>query len=430
MEFKNWLENTEMEDLEPIVANIKNYVLRSMQVEKGIVSFRFPDFNTHARIQQPMVLAASTLYSGNNLIEGWEKEGGKGVVATQAIAGSIGHWRPDQRSQFEKAMSGKNSLPARVGKEMGLLFEIEAFIYLLNKYKLQPISDKNLQYALTEQQRLQQLILGKLRNEKLASLVVEFIQIHAGGPPHGMAELMYQKTIQLIGKTCNVNAIEFMGGEGHGGEAYDRIRKDTADIRIGCDTFMPGQRSDIGFSMKAGTESEMHIKSLSTMRAVKLLGGKNWKTIAKRLKAQLDNPLFEDQEKKTAVIQTLGGLAQNLVGNRPKMFVKLLEMLLTGGRDTLPAARQLVRNLGGAGWSGALGMDFVTSDKEGRKLGPRLAANPEIIIGANNTYMFINYRLPKGGTNYGTTLKFEPSTDLTIIDVGVNNLTALGGRGY
>ena len=424
-------------ELESFFAGIKNYVLRSFQPSKGFAGFRFPDYTSlTAPGARPLALAASTIYPGQ-LIEGWEKEpGGKGGVALRAIAGSIGHWTDPQKEKFQRAMNAPKhfSLPAQVGREMGLLFEIEAFLYLVQKHGLTAIGGFDLQAGLAEQQRLEQQLNAKL-SKSLTALVMEFIRIHAGGPPHGMGEMMYQKTVALIGRNCQVNAIEFTGG---GGARYNRIKQDTADIRIGCDQFMQGQRSSIGWTMKAATEPEMSIRHLSMKKALQVLGGKKyWKQAVRMVKSTLDNPLMDPAEMRSDVIRTLVKLAQRRFAGNPTAFVRLLELLTTGGSDTLPAARNLARNLGGAGWSGAFGMDFGTGEGEGRKLSARLQANPTVTVDSNPTYMHITYRLPnkelaKGqkGTNFGTRLKFEPSTDLRTVEIWVNNMTALGGRGY
>jgi len=140
--FNDWISNDN--GLEEFFINIKNQVMRSVQTSQdGFVSFTFPAFQQQVNRPipsqiQPMALAAGMEYSGKSLLEIWDAEGRKGEVATKAIAGSIGHWSDTQRKEFEKAMSAKKnrSLPARVGKEIGLLFEIEVFIYLLQKYKL------------------------------------------------------------------------------------------------------------------------------------------------------------------------------------------------------------------------------------------------------------------------------------------------------
>jgi len=182
----------------------------------------------------------------------------------------------------------------------------------------------------------------------------------------------------------------------------------------------------------------MSIRHLSMKKALQILGGKRyWKQAVRMVKSTLDNPLMDPAEMRSDVIRTLTKVAQRRFADNPTAFVRLLELLTTGGADTLPAARNLARGLGGAGWSGAFGMDFGTGEGEGRKLTARLQANPAVTVDSNPTYMHITYRLPnkelqKGqkGTNYGTRLKFEPAPDLRSVEVTVNNLTALGGRGY
>src|SRR5262252_2623669 len=434
MGFKHWLENLEGEsvraELEQFFGQIKQHVLRSFRPSSGYASFSFPDYSSLSR---PLMRLAASTFSPGALAEaksgGWGKEGGKGQVALGKLGSTLA-WNPQQRTMFQKAMDAPKgrSLPATVGREMGLLFELEAFIYLVQSRGLKPITGKDLAFAQTEQQKLQAGLVAKL-GQDLTDLVMEFVQVHAAGPPHSMGEMMYQKTLQLIGKGCNVDAIEFMGG--HGGTSYDPLRGDTADIRIGCEQFMPGQRSDVGYSLKAGTEPEMQIRSLTLGKTVRLFGGDNWKLAARRIKALFSNPLLDDKERRSEVMQILLDLARKRF-NTPGKFVRLLELLLTGGADTLPAARQMVRNLGGPGWSRAFQMCFATSEEPGRKLGPKAGAT--LTVDANQTYISLAYIVREPKANCRTTLKFEPEYQLTGfrsgVDVSVNNLTALGGRGY
>ena len=423
------------EQLEDFFAQIKTHVSRSFRAERGVLTFSFPDYTGVAE-PAPMRLAASTFYPQPPLTEGWEKEpGGKGGVALKAIVGSIGHWTDPEKAKFQKAMNAPRnfSLPAQVGREMGLLFEIEAFIYLVQTYHLTAVGGFDLQAALAEQTRLEGQLQAKL-SKSLVPLVMEFIRIHAAGPPHGMGEMMYRKTLQLI-KDCQVNAIEFMGG---GAARYNRVKQDTADIRIGCDTYMQDQRSSIGYTMKASTEPEVSIRHFTMKKILQVLAGQRYFTKALAMvKSTLTNPLMDDTEKRADIIRTMTKLAKKRVADNPSRFVMHLELYITGGADTLPAVRNLARNLGGAGWSGAFSKDFDVGEGPGRKLSAKLRYDPKVSVDSNPTYMFIKYQLPnqqlaKGakGTNFGTTVKFEPGRDLRSVEVWVNNMSALGGRGY
>jgi len=243
----------------------------------------------------------------------------------------------------------------------------------------------------------------KLGKPTLVSTIINFIEIHATNPPHGLGEMIYQKALGLI--KC-VDTCEFMGG---GDGSYDSVRKDPADIRLGC------QQKNIGFSIKTSTESQVEIKSLRLVGITHLLGGEYWKKAYSKINTAINNPLMEAEEKKKVILETLYKLAYLRFHNKPKGFVKLLQWLITSGANTLPAAKNLLRNRASVGWSGAFQKDFTTNDD---KLGAKKEA--QVKVGVNNTYLYINYKVEGNKNRDGTTLKFEPTSDLSAIQISAN----------
>ena len=83
-------------------------------------------------------------------------------------------------------------------REMGLLFEVETFIYLTDVLHLKPIGDQELTWAIGERVGRSNEIKAKKRiSPELADLVAEFVHLHASGPqasppglPNGMGHMI------------------------------------------------------------------------------------------------------------------------------------------------------------------------------------------------------------------------------------------------
>lgn len=394
--FNEWIGP--LEALQSWVMTHKQSILRTLRPSEGYVSISFPT-SIHEVTER-----------------GW-----KGPTATRALGSELGHWSGAERGKFEKAMdAGQKSLPSVVGKEMGLLFEAYVFLYLVKTYSLRVVGGRSLEFVETQRVKIEADILRKLRNSSLAKTVIDFIGIHAGGGSVGMGEMIYRKTLRLV-KDCPVDSIEFLGGDG--GEYASRLGSDTADLRIGCGKAMGANvRGNIGYSLKAVTETQVEVRSFSVGRAAKLLGaGKN---TLRGIKDILQNPLNDEREKKELILDFMHKAADETYTNQPRKLAKLLTLLVTGGADTLPAYRMLVRNAGEPGWSGAIGRDFVAGDEA--RLGAK--AGSEVTVKKTATYISLTYMAP-GGNHYGTSVKFEPQLNGTV-SVYVSNLVSAGGRGY
>lgn len=439
--FKEWLSGSEggMAEVAEWINQLKSLVTASVRHSEGFISVSISSLVSRmgsgasirpagavsgvSRASEPvMALAASVEHPGAIVLEVTEK-GWKGKAAADAVGDMGLSWPQKDVTAFSKAMSGgKRSIPQLVGKEMGLLFEVEVFIFLVQTFKLKVVGSKDLAWAVSEQARLGGVISGKI-GVNLGRLVVEFVKQHAIGGK-GMAHLLYSKAMALV-RECLVDSIEFMGGEG---AAYStHLKSDTADLRIGCSSYLTGQRGDVGFSLKAVTETQVQVRSFSGGKALQILGAGSREI--RKVRATYTNPLFEDSEKREAVLDAMGTAAEANYRNKPKKFTALLELLVTGGADTIPAYRSLLKTDSEPGWSGAIGKDFVTGEGPGRKLGARLGGSPVIDVKSNPTYVQLTYMVG-GGNHYGTAVKFEPSGDGSTVSVTVSNLLSKGGRGY
>ena len=421
--FREWLGQSELSEVETWFSSFSSRVASSIRPSEGYISVSISSLPTLAPVtpisasgsispvdatnHAPMTLAASVVHLGD-LIEVTEK-GWKGKAAVKAANDMGLGWNAKDTTSFFKGMNaGKRSIPTLVGREMGLLFEVEIFSFLVTTFNLKVVGDRDLAWASTEKIRIVNEISGKV-GVNLGRLVVDFVVSHATGKT-GMGNLIYSKAMSLVRK-CIVDSIEFKGGEG-GRSA--KLRSDTADLRIGCEKYLPGVRSDVGFSLKAVTESQVMVRDLGFMKALSILG-------ASRSMIRNIKNIEDVSERRDALLEELHKAAEKSFANKPRKFASLLDLLVTGGADTIPAYRSLLQADSSPGWSNAIGKDFVTGEGPGKKLGAKIGSSPNIEVKSNSTYVKITYMVG-GGNHYGTSVQFEPSADARAVSVVVSNL--------
>lgn len=426
--FREWLEIAEKSGMTEVAAWLKQFeqrVVSSIKTHEGYISLSISSLaSVVASIatsassvgnQSPMSLAASVVHSGDLLSEAIDK----GKLAVGAVSDMGLGWNAKDSKAFEKGMNaGRHSLPQMVGREMGLLFEIEVFVFLVENFKLKTIGEKDLTWAMGERNRLNEMILMK-SGKNLGRLAIEFIVGHASGKS-GMGNLIYSKAMKLV-RQCVVDSIEFTGG--NAGEYTARLKSDTADLRIGCEKYLPGVRSDVGFSLKAVTETRIEVRSFRPLRALKALGAGS--RMLEKIEFIFEDPFGEHDSlsKRKSLMEAMKKAAELNYTNKGKKFANLLEFLVTGGADTIPAYRSLLSGDSSPGWSGAIEKDFVTGDGPGRKLGAKSGSSPVIEVKSNDTYVKITYMVG-GGNYYGTSVIFEPTADGSSVSVSVNNLVS------
>lgn len=426
--FKEWLNGNEMDMTEVVswMKQISSQILNSIQQHPGYISVKIssktPIFASpapqvqNAPAEPTMSLAASTVNLGALVSEASREKGWKGDAAVNAVKNMGGNWSTKDQNTFRKAMgNGKQSLPMLVGREMGLLFEIEIFIFLVTTFKLKPIGQKDLAWSIAERSRLINLINSKV-GPNLGRLVQDFIQQHAGG--NGMGQLIHGKAMALV-RECIVNSIEFTGGT-DGTNA--RLREDTADLRIGCEQYLnDAMRTDVGFSLKAVTNTTIEVRTFSNTKALAILG--SGRRAIKQAREMLTNPLYEPQERRNSLMTSLFDTAKANYENNPRKFASLLELLVTGGADTIPAYRNLINPDSSPGWSGAIAKDFNTKESPGKKLGARNSAEIKVI--KTNSYVKLTYISPTGN-HAGTSVIIEPDGNGASVKVKVSNLLSKG----
>lgn len=417
MNFKEWMNNTPDVELKNWLNQFQSAIIRSIKPAEGYISLQIASL-----IKPTLPQAVNLMPSNANLehsVNEISKPGWKGDAVINSLDNKV-NWTNTDKRVFKAGMSaGQNSLPNKVGREMGLLFETKIFLYLVKNFKLKPIGEKNVAYVLTEQSRLIDEINQKA--QALAPLAIEFIGIHA----NEMAEMIYKKTLELITE-CKVDSIEFTGGSASDySQNYKKLKGDTADLRVGCSKYLEGTRKDIGYSLKASTETQLEVRSFPPHKAINILMGS--KRQQKHIYDTFNTPIMNLEEKKSELMKMLSHLATKNFSDRPKRFARLLELLTTGGADTLPAYRNLARGNGEPGWSGALQKDINTTENPSNKLNPKMGATVEVIV--NSTYVALKYMVP-GGNHYGTTIKFQPDSYGKSVAVDITGLTSKGGRGY
>lgn len=405
MDFKGWLL-TEGDDavLQGFLTWIGQQMLSGIQPGQGEVVVRFPrnysQYFASSRSQAPqpqqttpMALAAHYrplgLILGESLAD--EDPHGKGGLAYRATAHMLPKWNNQQVLDFKV---GLRDNIVRIGKELGLLFEIEIFQYLVKKKKLRPGGENEFTtYSAEDSQTSKSNILATIAKSVGPSLTkqfVQFVQAHAWT----VAEQIFQRTVQILNK-CRVDYVEFVGGDGSDFQG----RGDPADLRLGCSSAKKG-RASIGYSTKFTSESKVHVTSQRAESLYGLMSGPN----PEEFSAKLDSVLINFKKAKEYLLRVFGELAEQYEGD-PAAFTKFLEGLLTGGKDTFPAARLYIRGTGGGNWSQAMQRDFITSDNQRGKLQPRPGAS--VTVNPTNTYIKIIYKVP-GGTPYGTFVVLEP----------------------
>lgn len=415
--FSEWLAEQDnlQQTLTTFFQKVKAQILSSMQAKNGYVIFRFPqDYESLFETRRPTVqlpqpqqqpysqqlaLAAHTLTPGTWITEDDKKEDphGKGGLAFRHVADKL-DWEPKQILTFKKTM--QKSIQ-RIGKDMGLLFELYVYIHLIDVAGLNPIEGKDSFWAYSVRDQYMEKLQAKV-SKASSPLILQFLELHS----KDMAEKMKAKASLLL--KCSVDSVKFSGGE----DGNFGARKNPADIIIGC-----GQKM-VGFNLKFTSETKIHVASLAFHSAYALLGGKRPASFQQSVEEA-------GEESHQFVLGQLWELSQQYE-NQPNKFTKMLNYLLSGSGEmpVVPAMRNYTRNRGNAEWSGGIELDFIVKDNV---LFPKPGATILVQSEQPKTYVQLTYKV-KDGTPHGTSVFLEPNQGK--VNVKVNNLTSAGGRGY
>jgi hypothetical protein len=355
------------------LGRIKHSVLNSIKVKDGKVSFNFPSFE-----EQPLSLVAHNKQKGNILSEGYGQQAkfGKGTLAFKAVQGQV---FPDldtkQADMFQK--------------EMGLIFELEVYLYLVEVSNLQPKGERGPGWVRT-QNAVQYETIKKKTSKTLADQIVMLIRYHA----KELATSMLKRTQQML-KDCKVNYIAFSGGEffkTHG------THRQTADMVLGC------SKKSVGHSLKFTSETMPTIAHLWNKQSFIMFGGKKIATFADELGEYEEG----SKEESKFVLDNLEELIRRLV-KKPIKLNYVINKLLLGTEEageisnTVPAFRNYIRGRGEAGFAPAIRKNFRISYQDGNKI----LIKPNSEIGVRRTKSYINIYITAPDSNTPTIIKVE-----------------------
>jgi len=391
MKFKLWLEYKESDaeiKIDNFIKKIKNIVMSSMNIKDNYASFSFPknyeiligSFPSKIQMRQPL-LAAHTQYNGAVIKEGEREPKGKGAYEAGVEQGLIVPFdSPKDVDVFQKVITDNIRFVAR---DMGYLFEIDTFLYLLQK-NLENISS-NTEDIKFKKEKYSKNIEGRIKNKIVYNKLIELISGHA----EDLASQIYNRATSA--EICNgkIDQVEFLGGGSYGSGA----NHDIADIKIGCGL------DKMGFSVKFTSEAKVPYRHLSLMTTYEMLGGNDPDQFNIKVKKALGN---SEKEAKIVTLQNLYDLVKDY---KVQDFINLLNNVLTSNNYTFPAVRNYFRGAGGAQWSVNIQRDFNTSDTPKTPLSAKEGAAINVVV--NETYVKLLYKL-KGGSRNGTYITFHP----------------------
>lgn len=407
MNFSNWIIGKELKtELTPFFENIKRQALASIRpIREGEVLVSLPSFSkTIASIpqfsQQPTEpvysLAAHTDY-GSDLIEGIGHGDpyGKGTEAYKKIQGKLTsqQWDQKQVEAFKKSLH-KNI--KNISSHLGLLFETEVFSYLVDQHGLEEIGEKSSFNVYSERDQYIQKIKN-IVGERVGNQLIQMTQIHA----EDLASQILIKTNKLL--NCKVTQIEFKGG-------MSINVRDTSDVILKCGSSRK-PRNQLGYSLKFTSETKVGVASMPPAVMYDLLGGKHPDSFANNL-----NNTEDPKEATELMLNTLTEIAERTL--TPTRFTNIMNNILSGEGDVLPAIRNYVSGSGTVSFSKSIQKDFITSEEGGQKIKPRPGATVE--VKRTTTYVSLIYKVP-GGTTYGTQIFLEPR-DVNRINIKMTNI--------
>jgi hypothetical protein len=376
--------------------NIKSFILNSSSVKNGYISFKFPNYTSQNLVGLPQMsspakfsqlIAASMSYEDAVLMEGIDKC----EFALNAVKDKM---KISNHTNFVDFINKNIRL---VGKEMGLLFEIELF-YTLTQNGLNPSGENEfLTFSVSDAIAQRRNLIQEIKTKSGINIdILKFVQFHA----RELAAKLIEKT-KLILK-CNPDTVIFTGGS-----ADFNSRIDVADIKLGC------KAKEIGYSTKFTSEKFIHVASVKPSSLYLLLNGPDLKIFLSNIEAYKINY----KKTKKYVINEIYALLDT--EKSPDKFAYLLNYFLTGKTKTFFAPVLYTHDIGGPDWANSIKKDFIFSEKSNKLIPKR---NAEITLLKNQTYAKMNYKV-EGGSTFGTSIIFEPEIgDIVRFKIKITNL--------
>jgi hypothetical protein len=398
MAFKEWMKiSNEVEYiLDPIFQQIRNLTLQSLRVTaEGRIIVSFPkNLDSMFEIDAaPMRLAAAAQNLGNSIFEGYERfKYGKGTLAYKSIANTTygKALAPTDANAIQRALKAhiKN-----VSKEMGLIFELQVFVYLAKDKKMKVGSQEDAAWAQNEITKNYQLLKVKVGGQDTAPRIFAFITHHS----ETMADEIYNKAKALLKE--EPETVTFAGGV----TSQDfKIGRQTADLII----------DKIGFSMKFTSDTIIGLLETTPAGMYQMLGGEDPSFIQ-----NLDS--MSEKDMVSTLTQEYSLLVNDMTKNNQR-FSYFINRVLAGSNPTgsiprtYPAFRNYVHNDTAVGFSPAIQKDF---DVYGHKLTVKKDAKIQVRTTETNIVIHI-----QKDSKYGTGIRIRVKPDRIVVEM--RNLTA------
>ena len=381
MDFSNWYN-----DSEPLDEFYKHFVAGvDIKLVDGKVAVSFPK-------ERSQRMVASTEYSGDLISEYsfTHAKGGKGGAATDfAPAPFKASFKNNQ--DIDKFNTTFSNIISNIAIYLGLLFEIEIYLYLVKNKKLAYTTD--LVSVKTKKEEYSNFI--KAKTSKYHDKIMLFVELHA----KTIGDMIFSKSETLL-KGCNVDTVTFIGGS-----------SSKADIILSCSSYEAGDRSSLGFSAKFIGENRIRISTPSLPSMYKMFGGRDRNFLPTAVG-------LSGEKKKRFVLGELYHLGKSLGKQEWNGIVNYL-VFGSNREDVLMAIGYYPHGRHMVGIPSKLKEDFIVSEKEGRKL--KIREDAEIEVGKVDKYFYLRVKGPE--SRDGTAFRFMLDDKENKIIVEMTKLT-------
>jgi hypothetical protein len=330
----------------------------------------------------------------------------KGKGAQLSLIGSLQDLQEPQPTwDWEKYQKTMGTGLSRVADIMGLLFEIEVFLFLIQSHGLDTHS--SISQFESDKQAYINMMSEKKPDQEAVRMIVFTVEKHA----KDLALKMLQRSNQIL--KCQPDFAVFSGGPTVRGLS----RPNPSDIILVCSQV----EKELGWSLKFTGETRVSMTDVSPTTAYKMLGGRRDKGFEKAFKKGIekwekygDYDFFLEE-----IIPYFRHAAEKNFGNpstAPKKFASLINKVIANDYQTMLGVRNYASVArGGVDWSGAIEKDFITNGKLKAK------PNAVVTVETEKSQVKLTYKL-KGGSQHGTKIFFAPKNK--DIKIKVTNLTS------
>jgi hypothetical protein len=404
MEFKEYVSESDGlgKELNQFFGKAKAMTLSSAKVVDNRVAYKFPEYQNLISIQNPMSLVAHKIIDEVKIPLPKDKAHDKGFRTYRGVKDERGlgidpekdwGWKKKQVGEFEKSMQDNIKT---IASPLGFLFETSIFLYFTESKNYHDADNGEMRVPSAHQGLIEKIksVMGGV-----TPLVMQMVEAHA----KDMAEKIEAQTTKFLG--CS-DMIWFAGGT----DSYQSTRQSPADIYVGCSE--NAEKPSMGYSLKFGTETRINVASLTMNSVSELLGGD-----PKEFQYIEEDP--GSSEWNEEAVDILTDFATPMSAAK---YTRILNTLLTGNRDVMPAPRNYASTDQGAPeWSDNIRKDFVVTDDLSNPLKPKRGKGAKVTVEGTKGYMKMRYKV-KGGSLHGTVITFRPMNGT--VKIQVTNLTS------